>query len=182
MAGGIITKIALGTSTTDVEEDFNGFYQKLSMTAGQENRFDAKNTNHGNPKDPPPVGKYFVKGWWTDEKDKPIKKALIGQKVKFHVQMDKSKVPTNSKINFTLMDWDGMLNADDPIKLYSTAKNPKTNAYPEINELITDVNGKASLSITLTDELVQFTEDDVGNEIELYFDCNYFRTSFSFGA
>lgn len=177
MAGGIITKIALGTSTTDVEEDFYGFYHNLSMTAGQENRFDAKNTNHGNPKDPPPVGKYFVKGWWTDEKDKPIKEALIGQKVKFHVQMDKSKVPANSKVNFILKDWDGMLNQNDPITLYSTVKNPKTNAYPEINELVTDANGKASLAVTLTDGLVQFIEDDGENEIELYFDCNYYDLS-----
>lgn len=177
MAGGIITKIALGTSTTDVEEDFYGFYYNLSMTAGQENRFDAKNTNHENPKDPPPVGKYFVKGWWTDEKDKPVKEVLIGQKVKFHVQMDKSKVPANSKVNFILKDWDGMLNQDDPITLYSTVKNPKTNAYPEINELVTDANGKASLAVTLTDGLVQFIEDDGENEIELYFDCNYYDIS-----
>ena len=70
MAGGTITRIALGVSTTDIEGDFDGYYQNLGMTAGKENRFTAEVTDHAIPKDPPPAGKYSVKGWWTDENDR----------------------------------------------------------------------------------------------------------------
>lgn len=177
MAGGTITRIVLGESSDIIEEDFTGFYSQLNMNAGGFHAFKANITNHEIPKDPPPVGKYFIKGWWSDQNDKPIKEALIGQTVKFHIEMDKSKVPTGSKIDFILKDWDGMLNPDDDIKLYSTTKDPKTNTYPEIKELITDVNGEASVSINLTERLVQFTEDDGGNEIELYFSCTYYDKS-----
>lgn len=177
MAGGTITRIALGSSSTVVEGDYTGFYDTLTMNAGVNNAFKAKVTNHGNPKEPPPVGKYFKKGWWTDDKDKTIKEALIGQTVKFHIEMEKSKVPAGSKINFILKDWDGMLNPDDDIKLYSTTKDYKTNTYPEIKEMVTDANGKASLFVTLTEDLAQFAEDDGGNEIELYFACTYYDKS-----
>lgn len=177
MAGGTITRIALGSSSTVVEGDYTGFYDTLTMNAGANNAFKAKVTNHGNPKEPPPVGKYFKKGWWTDDKDKTIKEALIGQTVKFHIEMEKSKVPAGSKINFILKDWDGMLNPDDDIKLYSTTKDYKTNTYPEIKEMVTDANGKASLFVTLTEGLAQFAEDDGGNEIELYFACTYYNKS-----
>lgn len=119
------------------------------------------------------MGTYFVKGWWTDENDKGIKEALIGQKVKFHIQMDKSKVPAGSKIDFTLKDWDGIWNEDDSIELYSTTKDPKTNTYPKVNQFTTDANGKASLYINLGEGLVQYALDDGGNEIELYFECSY---------
>lgn len=176
MAGGTITRVALGASTTIVEGNFEGFYENLTMNAGKENRFTAKMTNHGNPKEPV-AGEYFKKGWWTDENDKPITEALIGDTVRFNIQMDKTKVPAGSKIDFTLMDWDGMLNPDDPIKLYSTTEDPVTKKYPEITQMTTDANGKASLSINLTSGLVQFTEDDGGNEIELYFDCTYYDIS-----
>lgn len=91
--------------------------------------------------------------------------------------MDKSKVPAGSKIDFILKDWDRMLNEDDSITLKSTTKDPKTNTFPEIKEMITDANGKASLYVTLTDGLVQFTEDDGDNEIELYFACSYYDKS-----
>lgn len=177
MAGGTINRINGGDFTTFLDEGFTGYFEKTDLYAGKQNRFKAKQTNIAKPKSPPSVGKYFVRGWWTDENDKPIKEALIGQKVKFHIQMDKNKVPAGSKINCTLLDWDGVLNPDDPLKLYSTTKDTKTNTYPEINEMIADAAGKASLSINLTEGLLQFTEDDGGNEIELYFECSYYDKS-----
>ncbi|QDP85764.1 hypothetical protein FNJ88_09465 [Chryseobacterium sp. SNU WT5] len=177
MAGGNITRIVGGKNLIETEE-WTVFTDKFTAYAGKGSHFTAdKGTVFGNPIEPPPVGNYFIKGWWTDKKDRTIKEALIGQKVKFHIQMDKTKVPKNSKITVNLMDWDGFLNPDDPIKLYSSDKNPATNKYEEVNELFTDSNGKASLLITLTDELVKYTVDDGGNEIELYFDCRYFDIS-----
>ena len=177
MAGGTITRIALGKSTTEIEEDFEGFYQNLSMSSDGHSSFNAKTTNYGTPSKSSNAGKYFMRGWWTDENDKDIKEALIGQKVKFHIQMDKTKVPAGSKIEFTLKDWDGMANPDDPITLSSSKIDPKTNTYPEVKELYTDANGKASITIKLTDKLVEYIDDDDGSEIELYFECTYYDAS-----
>lgn len=177
MAGGTIIRIALGGSTDVVGGDFTGHYNKFGMNAGGYHAFNANITNHGNPVAKPPIGKYFVKGWWTDENDKLIKEALVGQSVKFHIQMDKSKVPAGSKINFMLYDWDGMLNPDDGIQITSTKKDHKTGTYPVVKDMTTDANGTASLIINLTEGLVQFAEDDGGNEIELYFECNYYDVS-----
>ncbi len=177
MAGGSITRIVGGKNSIETEE-WIVYTEKFTAYAGKGSYFTAdKGTNIGNPKDSPPAGKYFVKGWWTDRDDKEIKEALIGDTVRFHIQMDKKHVPPRSKINFTLMDWDGLLNPDDPISLYSTEKDPQTGKYMEIKELLTDANGKTSLSINLTEGLVQFTNDDGGNEIELYFDCSYYDIS-----
>ncbi|CAA0196799.1 conserved hypothetical protein [Tenacibaculum maritimum] len=129
----------------------------------------------GNYQEPPeieiPASSYFVKGWWTDECDKPIKKAVIGDKVKFHIQMNKEEVLAGSKISFVLKDWDGGLNIDDSIKLYSTVKNSKTSI--EIKEVVTDFDGKASLYIVLKECFVKFIKDDMGSEIELYLECSY---------
>ncbi len=178
MSGGTITRIVGGKLTKEIEGDYTIWTDNYIINSGGKISFTSdEEIIFGSPPTPPPAGKYFDKGWWTDENDKEIKEALIGQRVKFHIQMDKSKVPAGSKIEFTLMDWDGILNSDDPITLTSTTKDPKTNTFPEIKEMITDANGKASLYVTLTDGLVQFTEDDGGNEIELYFDCTYYDKS-----
>lgn len=177
MAGGNIIRIVGGKNTIETEE-WIVYTDKFTAYANGGSHFTADcGTNFGEPKDTPPAGKYFVKGWWSDEKGREIKEATIGETVVFNIQMDKSKVPAKSKINFTLMDWDGMLNPDDPITLYSTTKDLKTNTYPEIKEMFTDANGKASVYITLTEGLIQFMEDDGGNEIELYFDCGYYDIS-----
>ncbi len=178
MAGGTITRIAGGKLTKEIEGDYTIWTDNYTINSGGKISFTSdKKIIFGTPPPPPPAGHYFVRGWWTDENDKPIKEALIGQRVKFHIQMDKSKVPAGSKIDFTLKDWDGMLNSDDPIPLFSTEKDPKTDTYAKVNELFTDANGKASLSINLTEGLVKFTEDDGGNEIELYFECSYYDKS-----
>ncbi|HEX8576535.1 MAG TPA: hypothetical protein VF677_09605 [Flavobacterium sp.] len=177
MAGGIITRTTLGTHSTDLEGGFTGYYDQTNLNAGGQNRFQAKQTNINIPKSPPPVGKYFKRGWWSDKNDKPIKNALIGKTVKFHIEMDRAKVPAGSKINFTLKDWDGIWDEDDSIRLYSATKDPKTNTYPKINEFITDANGKTSLYVTLTERLIQLIQDDGGNEIELYFECSYYDVS-----
>ena len=38
----------------------------------------------------PPAGIFFMKGWWTNHRDEPIKRAIYGQKLRFHIQMNKN--------------------------------------------------------------------------------------------
>lgn len=78
MEGGKITRVAIQKSSTEVEGNFEGLYKNLTMTAGDNNGFSAKTTNYSNPKKEPKAGKYFVKGWWTNHKDEPIKRAIYG--------------------------------------------------------------------------------------------------------
>lgn len=176
MAGGTITRVSSGSSIKEIEENYTIHTEYFTMNSGGKGYFSSdKEILIADPKKPKPVGKYFKRGWWTDENDKPIKEALIGQKVKFHIEMEKEKVPTGSTINFTLKDWDGMFNINDSIKIYSAQKDPKTDAYPEVKEMKTDGNGKSSILINLTENLVQLINDDGGNEIELYFACSYYN-------
>jgi hypothetical protein len=169
--GGSITEYIGGKDTIYAKENIKYNSQKKISFKGEERGIIHKEPKIG------PAGIYFKKGWWTDKNDKPIKEALIGDQVKFHIQMDKSKVPPNSEINFTLMEWDGAFNIDDSIVLTSTTKDPKTGKYPELKTLKTDANGKAILYVSLTEGLVSFINDDGGNEIELYFKCSYYDIS-----
>lgn len=176
MAGGTITRVSLGNSIKEIEENYTIHTDYFTMNSGGKGHFSSdKEILISDPKKPKPVGKYFKRGWWTDENDKPIKEALIGQKVKFHIEMEKEKVPTGSTINFTLKDWDGMFNIDDSIKIYYAQKDPKTDTYPEVKEMKTDGNGRSSILINLTENLVKLINDDGGNEIELYFACSYYN-------
>lgn len=175
MAGGSITRITGGTFSTILEGGLELFNDKFDIIAGKKNNLGGKQgTVKDVPKSPPPPGKYFVRGYWTDDKDRVITKALIGSNVKFHIQMDKSKAPAGSEINFILKDWDGAFNLDDAISLTSTVKDPKTGTYPKITSLKTDANGKATLFISLTEGLISFIDDDGGAEIELYLSCTYY--------
>ncbi|MCS3532770.1 hypothetical protein [Chryseobacterium sp. JUb7] len=178
MAGGTINRVSLGSSIKEIEENFTVYTENFTMNSGGKGYFSSdKEILIANPKQPKPVGRYFKRGWWTDENDKSIKEALVGQKVKFHIEMDKSKVPAGSKINFTLKDWDGLFNHDDSIKIYSSQKDAKTNIYLQVEEMQTDANGKACIWINLTENLVTLINDDGGNEIELYFACTYYDKS-----
>lgn len=84
MAGGTITRISTGTFISEVDGDFEGFYQNLTMNAGKQNQFSAAKANHGKPKKLI-AGKHFVKGWWSTKKDgsDKITEALIGETVFF---------------------------------------------------------------------------------------------------
>lgn len=105
MAGGTITRIALGASTTVVEGNFEGYYDKLTMNAGRENRFSAKITNHGDPKESV-AGNHFLKGWWASDEqgNNKIKEAFIGDKVFFHIAT--KNIPNGKHIATTLFDDD----------------------------------------------------------------------------
>jgi hypothetical protein len=178
MAGGNITRITGGDFSTELSGGMTVHTDSFEMIAGKQNRLGGKKgTVKGIPKDPPQTGKYFIKGWWTDEHDKIITEATIGEKVKFHIQMDKSKVPASEKVKFILKDWDDIANIDDEIKIYSTIKDTKTNIFPEINEFTINNNGEASIFLNLSKGLLSYVEDDAGDEIELYFECTYYDVS-----
>lgn len=165
MAGGTITRIALGTSITDIEEDFDGYYENLSMNAGDNNIFNAKTTNHGIAKNPPAVGKYFVRGWWTDENDKEIKESTIGETIRFHVQTQ--NIPDEKEITFTVYDWDGLKIMNDKLTLTdkNTGKEDNKIKIKGNRGYIEWTTGEGSQS--LIEETLE------GDEIELFVECNY---------
>lgn len=173
MAGGTITRISLGNSSTVVEGSFEGFYENLTMNAGKENRFTAKVTNHGNPKEPK-AGRYFVKGWWTNHKDQPIKRAVYGQLLRFHIEMDNKYTKPGDVVYFSLFDSDmrsfgnDVIKVDDPISLVHTeTKQPYT--YEEVN-----ADYKVIIEITADyDSLANALIKDNDSVYELYFRCSY---------
>ncbi|HEU4495899.1 MAG TPA: DUF3289 family protein [Flavobacterium sp.] len=174
MAGGKITRIALKGSKTDVEGDFNGFYKRLSMTAGDNNAFKAKVTNHGEPKQEPKAGKYFVKGWWTNHKNEPIKRAIYGQKLHYHIEMDKAHAKPGDVVYFGLYDSDmysfgnDVVKADDPIGLHHEGSG-KPYTYENVNK-----EYKVIIKFSTTDNLEQWTSKlDQDKIFELYFRCSY---------
>ncbi|MFV0531423.1 MAG: hypothetical protein ACK5MD_08280 [Flavobacteriales bacterium] len=164
MAGGTITRVALGASTTIVEGNFEGFYENLTMNAGKENRFTAKMTNHGNPKEPV-AGIYFIKGWWTDKNDKEIKEAKIGDTIRFHVQTQ--NVPNGDNITFYVYDWDGLKIVSDKLGL---VKAGTSQPATEIT-----INGNRGFIEWETGDgtLELFDESLEGEEIELFVECIY---------
>lgn len=165
MAGGTITRIALGSSSTIIDGNFTGHYEKLDMNAGMNNAFKAKVTNHGNPKDPPPAGKYFVKGWWTDENDKEIKEAVIGDTIRFHLQTQ--KIPDGKDVIFTVYDWDGLQFMNDKLTLTDKGTNQESTKIK--------IQGNKGYIEWKTGEGTQslLEENLEGDEIELFVECIY---------
>lgn len=174
MAGGKITRLTVQKSSTEVGGDFEGFYKKLSMSAGDNNGFKAKTTNHDEPKKEPKAGKYFVKGWWTNHKDEPIKRAIYGQQIRFHIEMDKTYAKPGDVIYFAMFDSDmhtfgnDLIKADDPINLiHLDTKKPYT--YEKVNS-----ENKVIIQFSTTDNLEQWTQQlDQDKIFELYFRCSY---------
>ncbi|RZJ89070.1 MAG: DUF3289 family protein [Chryseobacterium sp.] len=174
MAGGKITRIAIKKSETDVNGNFDGFYKGLTMTAGDNNGFKAKTTNHGKPKKEPKAGKYFVKGWWTNHKDEPIKRAIYGQQLRFHIEMDETYAKPGDVVYFAMFDSDmhtfenDIVKADDPIGLiHLESKKPYT--YEKVNS-----ENKVIIKFSTTDNLEQWTQQlDQDKIFELYFRCSY---------
>jgi len=164
MAGGTITRIALGGSSTLVEENFTGFYDTLAMSAGENNAFKASTTNHGKP-DQPPAGKFFIKGWWTDAKDKPIKEAVIGDTIRFHIQTQNIK--DGEKVNFTVYEWDNLKWMNDKLELTDkdTGKESTTITIKGGKGYVEWTTGEASRAL--------LNESLEGNELEMFVECTY---------
>lgn len=120
-----------------------------------------KGLKFGKPKTPP-AGKYFIKGWWTDSKDKSIKKAYIGETIRFHIKT--KDIPDGEVISFNVYDWDGMLNPDDKVNLVISGREynkVKITGNKGFIEWTTGVGARTMI------------EEEGDDEIELYVKCTY---------
>jgi len=176
MAGGKITRIALKGSKTDVGGDFNGFYKRLSMTAGDNNAFNAKVTNHGQPKEPELKNGFFVKGWWSSdiEGNNKITEAIIDDTVYFHIET--RNIPNGKPIGTMLYDDDvkrateerDSSNGSDKIKLgHKDRDDFRFLNYREVQ------NNKVVINITLGGLLANMIAEEEDKTVELFFACSY---------
>lgn len=162
MAGGTIIRKVGGTNLVECDS-WQVFTDDFEAWAGEHSCFTAdEGISVGNPKDPPPAGKYFVKGWWTDVNDKPIKEATVGSTMRFHIQTQ--GVKNGEKIDFIVYDQDYFSFND---KLVVKNKNKEINKITVQNNrgYIEWVTGEECLS--LIDETLE------GDEIELFVECQY---------
>lgn len=178
MAGGTITRISLGTSITEVEGNFEGFYENLTMNAGKENRFTAKTTNHGTPKEQQ-AGKHFVKGWWSSKDDgsDKITEALIGDIVYFHLQT--KDIPNGKTVFMSLFDDDvkrasqekDQSEGSDKIKLYPMGTTDYSDKNESRYETVKD--NKIVKRIFLGDYFSSLAAQEDDKTVELFFACSY---------
>ena len=116
-----------------------------------------------------PILKYFVKGWWTDEQDRPIKEAIIGDTVKFHLET--KNIPSGDEVMLSLYDDDTKVkpleedHKDDEIKLVYTANG---------KSVITDkVKDNKIVKIITLKNFEEYLKDDKDGILELFFKCKY---------
>lgn len=120
----------------------------------------------GNPEKAPliEIRKYFVKGWWTDSKDKPIKKAVIGDTIRFHIET--KDIPDGENITFTIYDWDGKLFLDDKVNLVISGTSTEANKIK--------ISGNKGYVEWVTGAGAQsMIEEERDDNIELYVVCVY---------
>ena len=164
MAGGTIIRKVGETNLVECDT-WQVYTDDFEAWAGEHSLFTADGgTSVGEPKDPPPAGKYFVKGWWTDVNDKPIKEATVGSTIRFHIQTQ--GVKNGEKIDFIVYEYDqDYFNFND--KLVVKNKNK------EINK-ITVQNNRGYIEGTTGEECLKLLEETFeGDEIELFVKCQY---------
>ncbi|EGD33026.1 hypothetical protein [Capnocytophaga sp. oral taxon 338] len=162
MAGGTIIRKVGETNLVECDT-WQVYTDDFEAWAGEHSLFTADGgTSVGEPKDPPPAGKYFVKGWWTDVNDKPIKEATVGSTIRFHIQTQ--GVKNGEKIDFIVYDQDYFSFND---KLVVKNKNK------EINK-ITVQNNRGYIEWVTGEECLKLLEETFeGDEIELFIKCQY---------
>ncbi|WP_288869258.1 hypothetical protein [uncultured Capnocytophaga sp.] len=162
MAGGTIIRKVGETNLVECDT-WQVYTDDFEAWAGEHSLFTADGgTSVGEPKDPPPAGKYFVKGWWTDVNDKPIKEATVGSTIRFHIQTQ--GVKNGEKIDFIVYDQDYFSFND---KLVVKNKNK------EINK-ITVQNNRGYIEWVTGEECLKLLEETFeGDEIELFVKCQY---------
>lgn len=108
---------------------------------------------------PPPE---IVKGWWTDKNSVKITEAKIGDTIKFFIET--KDIKDGESLKLTLRDWDDWINTDD---------------YPKgAPKSITINSNKGFIEFTIPKSWETDINDDVGTEIELYFDIKYKEKSY----
>lgn len=115
-----------------------------------------------------PILKYFVRGWWTDEQDRPIKEAIIGDTVKFHLET--KNIPSGDEVMLSLYDDDTKVkpleedHKDDEIKLVYTANG---------KSVITDkVKDNKIVKIITLKNFEEYLKDDKDGILELFLSVN----------
>lgn len=163
MAGGTITRIAFTGFTTESETYLENF-NEIVHSAGTKVIYKAEKEHQiGNWKEIS-VGTFFKRGWWTDDNDKPIKKAYIGDTIRFHIET--KDIKDGEEVNFTVYDWDGMINLDDKLSLFLKGTS---NLY---NKIKIEKN-KGILEWATGDGTQKLIEEEQDNEAELYVSCSY---------
>ncbi|MGV0967432.1 hypothetical protein [Empedobacter falsenii] len=77
---------------------------------------------------------------------------------------------TDAKVDLQLYDDDGWPNPPDAIDIIEIKEDGKAGNIIKSKPII---DNKVSFPLTLSSGLIDFIEDDIGNEIELYFQCGY---------
>lgn len=180
-----IIRITEGENITNIEGSWTVFTDEFEAAAGQFSHFTAvQGTNFGNPKnDESKESKYFKEGWWSSDVqgNNRITEAHIGDIVYFNISTQNipdidDNTGNPSEISIQLFDDDGGWgNPADPINVREVSKDPITG-LDVLGDLVTSkiVSGsKVSYSLTLSEGLIGFIEDDYGDEIELYLECGY---------
>ncbi|MHC0447677.1 hypothetical protein ACWA1F_19870 [Flavobacterium sp. 3-218] len=164
MGKGIIFRRA-GEGFFSESETYLENFDNITHHSGTQVIYNAKENYFVDNWEEIPSGKYFIKGWWTDNKNIPIKNSYVGDIVRFHVQT--KDIPNGEEILFTVYDWDGLKILNDKLKLSDV------NTSQEINKIKIQGNtgfvewktGIGTLSL-----LEEFGE---GDEIELFVECTY---------
>ncbi|WP_163400359.1 hypothetical protein [Flavobacterium fluviatile] len=163
MAGGTITRVASGGFTSHSETYLENF-NEITHSAGSKVIYNAEEQHYVDNWEEIPVGKHFVKGWWTDDKDKPIKKAYIGDTIRFHLET--KDIKDGEEVNFTVYDWDGILNLDDKLSLIINGTSSPYNK-------ITIKGNKGIIEWTTGSGTQKLVEEEGDDEVELYVSCSY---------
>ena len=178
MAGGKIIRITGGVDRT-ITENFTGYYENLTMTAGGENIFTAGNTILGTPKEPERKTGYFIKGWWSSDSEgkEKIKEALIGETVYFHLET--RDIPNGKPVFMSLFDDDVKRSEEeidsnkgsDRIELYPIGISERSNETESKYEFVK--NNKIVKKIYLDDYFSKLISEEKDKCIELFFACSY---------
>lgn len=118
------------------------------------------------------ISQYFIRGWWTDEHDKPITKALCGDTVKFHIEMQNTT--DGDEVFMTLYDDDTKVkpledHKDDPIKLVvSTSGKSVVSSKVFGNKIVKQI---------VLDNFETLLKEEPDKELELYFKCQYKKSA-----
>ncbi|MFL0076689.1 hypothetical protein [Tenacibaculum maritimum] len=127
----------------------------------------------GNYQEPPkieiPASSYFVKGWWTDECDKPIKKAFLGEIVHFHIRMHNTTCGKRHIAARLLGSdiYEG--NGFETVEIGNEEKEGASINYYKIN------NNKVVIAIKLSKkgELAELIEKKEYKTLKLFYTCSY---------
>lgn len=117
-----------------------------------------------------PITKYFDEGYWTDENDKPIKEAFLGDTVRFHVKM-KNKNDDEKNIAARLIDSDTKEGGgNESIEIGNDEKG-----YHLINYYKIESDNKVVITIKLNEQgkLSELIYNEKDKTLELFYACSY---------